>query len=503
VLGVWGTFDVENYGDHLFPRVAAHELARRLEAVTVRAYSPLGWLHPTRMDGGEPAEPLGPWHEARLDELAAELDCVLIGGGEIIHTRDELLAPAYGISAADMRALTPSRYFIEGLGPEREERCPVLWHAVGVPFDPIPEDAARMRAALATRPYVAVRDDLSRARLLAAGVDAEVAVVPDSAFLAPRILAPPLLRKRREYLQAMGWYPADGNAMVVQGNRDLVGFAPDLAAVCVRLRAEHPDLRVVLAPTGVCHGDDELASDLFDRLRGAGQRDVFRLPREVGVEDLAAAISGAGVFVGSSLHGCITALAFGRSFVPLNLTSQSKLDGLGRLVESEELVVRHPDDLHDACTVALKSTPDRALRARLQHRVDEHFDRVAAIVERSADRSDAHARSRAEPSTYPAEGLRAELRGARAAHEALTRRVRAERRRLADHVDALHEAHAAATARLEAAEAAAEAERRRADHAEREAAALADALGALRATKTFRYLDVPRRAYARLLRWRR
>ena len=183
----------------------------------------------------------------------------------------------------------------------------------------------------------------------------------------------------------MGWYPADGTPIVVQGSRDLLRFVPQLASVCSRLQAEHPDLRLVLAQTGVCHGDAELAAE-FSTAMGARRARVFRLPPEAGVEDLASAISGARAFVGSSLHGSVTALAFGRSFVTLNLTGQSKLDGFARVVESEEFVVRHPDDIHDACTAALKSLPDRTLVTRLQHRIDDHFDRIAEIIETATPR---------------------------------------------------------------------------------------------------------------------
>ena len=502
MVGVWGTFDVENYGDHLFPRIAIHELQRRIEGVEVRPFSPLGWLHPTRMDGGEPAESLGAWSESRLGELAAELHCVLIGGGEIIHTRDELLAPAYGATPQELRELSPSGYFIEGLGPELERRCPVLWHAVGVPFDPTTDEASRLRAALASRPYVTVRDELSRTRLVRAGVDTEVTVVPDSALLVSRLLAEPLLRKRRDYLRAMGWYPADGTPMVVQGNRDLLRFVPDLVAVCSRLLGQHSELRLVLASTGVCHGDDELAAELFTAMAAAWPARVFRLPAEAGVEDLVAAISGARAFVGSSLHGSISALAFGRSFVTLNLTGQSKLDGFAHLVEADDLVVRHPDDIHDACTGALKAPPDRALVTRLQRRVDDHFDRMAEIIERST--TPRHARAGPETDgegrPYRVGQLESDLRAARSAHRALARRVRGERLRLADHVQELRDAHAATSARLDAAEAALEAHRQRADHAERQAAELDAELARLRATKTFRYLDAPRRVYGRLLR---
>jgi hypothetical protein len=53
-IGVWGTFDVENFGDTLFPVLARAELGRRLPGAQVRAFAPFG--RATRLDRGERAE---------------------------------------------------------------------------------------------------------------------------------------------------------------------------------------------------------------------------------------------------------------------------------------------------------------------------------------------------------------------------------------------------------------------------------------------------------------
>src|SRR5256885_6231261 len=224
-IALWGTFDVDNYGDHLFPRVAAHELGRRLPGAVVQAFSPYGWLHPTGLDGGRAASPLGPWSPERARRLAGAHHLVVVGGGELIHLNDPLLAAVYGTTADELGRMAPSRFFVEGLGPDLEAECPVVWHGVGVPRAPSEDGARRLRAALATRPYVTVRDRHSAQRLAEAGVERPVDVVPDSALLVDRVLPPEALRNRLERLRADGAYPGtllrpgDGGAAppVVQG----------------------------------------------------------------------------------------------------------------------------------------------------------------------------------------------------------------------------------------------------------------------------------------------
>src|SRR5439155_17453425 len=115
-----GTFDLENFGDMVLARVTRAELLRRVPDATVRVFAPLGYPGLNRFDDGEEVEALGSWSPDRLAELAAQLDCVVIGGGEIVHARDDFLAPHYGVDVATMVARAPSRFFLEGLGPEIE-----------------------------------------------------------------------------------------------------------------------------------------------------------------------------------------------------------------------------------------------------------------------------------------------------------------------------------------------------------------------------------------------
>ena len=481
-VALWGTFDLENFGDHLFPLITTHELERRLGAVDVRLFSPLGWLHPTRLDSGEPPEPLGIWSEQRCEQLANELDAVLVGGGEIIHTRDHLLAPAYGVRPEDLASGSPSQFFIEGLGPESELACPVIWHAVGVPFDPSPSDAARLRAALAKREYITVRDELSLRRIIDAEAETDVVLVPDLGFVLPRVFPPPVLDRRLRYLQMMGWFPSGPqNVLVVQGNRDLVRFAPSVARAVDRFLAERSNWSVVLAEMGVCHGDGEFADALEDALVSdhTDTSRVLRLPAEAGVEDLVAAISSADAFLGISLHGCITAFVFDRPFVAMNFNSQSKLTGLGRMIERPAQVVESAEEIAGGLRVALATRSSQATLSRLQARVDEHFDTVARIIATSAAsrREDA---TRGLPSTLQAPGWTdARLRSYREAHRVKSTQLAADRLVFADHAHVLRREVAELQARI---------------------AVLEQELARLRATKTFRYLDPLRRVYGRLRR---
>lgn len=384
-VAIWGGFDVANYGDLLFPRIFENEMSRRLPGVEIRSFSPLGYLNPVPMDSGIRAAPLGSWTQDRLEHFASEFHLVVVGGGDIIHLRDDLYPGFYGGLPARVGELKPSRFYIDGLGPELERSTPVVWNAVGVPFDFGLQDAERVRLAIEHRPYLAVRDHASRKRVLATGITREPAVVPDTGVALGRLFPRRTLEDILSGLKRRGFYPVDGQAVVVQGN----GYLPEerrseIAAALQELRDDLAELSIVLLETGPCHQDGEFADDLVRRLGGK----VFRLPSTAAVEEIAACIAGARLFVGTSLHGHITAMCFRVASVMVNVQGINKLDELAAMAEQEESVVTDTSQLRGALDAALAGSPSSESNVLdgLISRVDAHFDVIAELAQRSSSR---------------------------------------------------------------------------------------------------------------------
>jgi lipopolysaccharide transport system ATP-binding protein len=383
-IGLFGTFDVENYGDLLFPRLFEREMRERLPDAEIRFFSPYGPDHPVAMNGGWAPEALGLWTRERLQELADALDLVVVGGGEIIHARDELLATAYGVDPLDLRLRRPSDFFLE---------YPAAWHAVGIPFDFDPFE--RRLVAAVQRPYVAVRDARSRARLEAAGAGEGVVIVPDSAFALDRLFPPGTLDAARDELRARGAYPAEGRPLVLQGSTALLEHVDALAPSV-------GDRPVVLLETGRCHGDDRFADAMAESL---GEH-VHRVRGDASLEEMVAAIAGASGYAGISMHGAITAMVYGVPTLILDLGRDyySKLAGLTEVLGRDDLRATAVPD-----RISPVPAPDVA---PLQTRLGEHYDRLAALA---------------------SEGPSARVPGAPAADgELLRRRLLEERRRYAD-----------------------------------------------------------------------
>ena len=378
-VAVWGTFDLDNFGDHLFPRVTEQEITRRLEGWRVRPFSPFGAEHPCRMDGGFIAESLGEWSPLRVEQLADSADLTLIGGGEIVHFRDELLAGAYHTTAQEMALRAPSRFFVDGLG-DYEKDHPVVWNAVGIPFVPDAEKAGTIKDAVSRREYTAVRDELSLERLRACGVEGDVDVVPDLGFLIDRLVEPKVLDERLRYLKFMGWYPSDKPALIVQANRSAVHQVAGLAKVLDWALDEAIAADIVLVETGPCHGDDLFADALQQRL---SHRTVYRMPSGQPPEDILAAIWGSAGVVAMSFHANIAAFVYGKPWVVLDLSDQSKLRALAETMGHPDQRGIDDDTLANAIRAAFGRPANPDLLKSLQAKVDKHFDRIAELAVRS------------------------------------------------------------------------------------------------------------------------
>ena len=384
VVGLFGRFDVESYGDLLYPRIFERELRRRLPEAGVRPFSPFGGERRVPLSGGWSAEPMGLWTRERLRELAHSLHAVVVGGSGLVHERDELLAPLYGVDPLMMRLRRPSDFFLRGLHGLR----PLLWHAVGAPFEIDPFAARELAAAAAPRVYASAADARSAERL-AAALNAPVAVAADPAWAADALLEPGDREARVRDLRSRGVLPAEGAFVVVQGD-DALGVHGDAIAAAVNAAlADWGVAAVVLLEAGVWGGGDRFADVLAERVDAP----VHRMRTGTTLEDVVAGLSAASAFAGRSPRAAITALTFGRPAVVLDLPPLPPAE-IGEVAEVPDGTrVDDPARVEPALRAALATPPPDAAGAR--GRVAQEFDRLAAELrdapEEPAVREPSHA----------------------------------------------------------------------------------------------------------------
>jgi hypothetical protein len=330
-IGIWGTSDLESLGDVLVSSIVRTELAQRLPEAEVIVFGPLGYKGFNRFE--DPLAPgplpLGTWSPGRLAELAEALDVVVITSGDIC-TDHRRLGPFYGLSADEMAVRDPAGFFSVAAMERNGRSIPVVSSAVDV---------------------------------------------PDPSLLADRRWGEGDLEARRDALRELGDYPADGRALVVQGDEVLAAHAVQIAAAVRGICATHGLVPVMvdLAPAG---GGEEFA-DAFHHAYG---EDDLRLSASAGTADVVAAIAGAGGFIGSSRTGSALAAAFDRPAVALTVDDDVALRRFVQLLDAPERLVSDVRDLEAAFAGVVGAGSVSAKVATLRGRLDQHHDRIAAFA---------------------------------------------------------------------------------------------------------------------------
>ena len=365
---ICGMFDMRNFGDLMFPLIARHELGAR--GLEVAALSPTG--AGTGLAEAMPTRPI-----SALFDPDTAVDGVVIGGGYIVHThRMDMLREYRGGEVG--AAAAPSVWLGATLGAALRD-VPVAWNAPGAPHPIRPGARALAARAFAAADYMSLRDAGS-ARMIGLSPDGgeravDLHVVPDPVLGIDRLWPAATLRPDYERLCARLGVPADRVLAIHVRGRSLAGqpipeFAGELAETCRAL-----DLVPVMIGLGSAHSDDRIARELAAALDARGCPGAA-LDRPEGLRDIAALLAHARAYAGSSLHGYITAAAYG---VPGRLVARPayrKFDGLvGHLDRPGDKVADWAGAL--AGLPAALADGRTALPVGIGAALDRHWDQMA------------------------------------------------------------------------------------------------------------------------------
>jgi hypothetical protein len=336
-----GTFDVENYGDLLYPVVFRRALQERDPRLALGAYSPLAGDAP-HAAGFETRAARTLFEPARAGaDGGSGGDRLVVGGGDILRTDGETLAAHYvrgagaglrrevGVAgsvryhalrrvaawrAERFRARDFARRWLSYTDPGPflvdPARLPggdgaVCYLSCGVPHDFAPGEREAVARVFERARFVYLRDEQSADKLRRCGVRRELHVAPDLVVLLGRQLGRAAeAAKGRALLKGLG---VDTAAPVLcfqsmpYPGFDAAEVARQLARHRRRTRAE-----VVLLPLGRCHGDAE-----FLRLVAEASGGDFKFADARTVADAVSVIAACDLFAGTSLHGNVTAFSFG------------------------------------------------------------------------------------------------------------------------------------------------------------------------------------------------
>ena len=324
-LGQFGTCDVENYGDLLYPVVTKHLLQQKRSDITLNPYAFLSGVAPE----GAGIEVRGIQHLlCRGDQ---HLDALIVGGGDILRTDTAILASHYKEiyqKRRERNLFGRIRKMILGSGDSVEEfrqrymryeaigsfvidpvRFPnvglVAYCSVGVPFAFNSQERLEVSRALNNSAFIYARDNPSRDKLVEAGVTKTIYVAPDLIVTLSDFY--PLDEQKRKGQDIFGVHGIDTSKPVLcfqcppQDSKNLAIIVAELMAY-----AERTGSAVALLPLGRCHGDDRALSAIAELSSGR-----LTYINALSIFDMIAVIAASGRFLGTSMHGNITAFSYG------------------------------------------------------------------------------------------------------------------------------------------------------------------------------------------------
>ncbi len=355
-VAIFGTFDVENYGDVLFPIIAEAELSRRLGAVTLHRFS----YHAKTT----PQWPFTVTSLTELPALADQLDGVLIGGGFIVRF-DKVVADDYLPPAPHIHH--PTGYWLSPALMAQQHGIPVIWNGPGMHCNDIPPwGTPLLKLALENSQCIRVRDEPTRARLSSISPDSDIQVLADTAFGLPNLIDDQ--RPSAAFAELCQRFGLDQPYLVIQPIHVVEPY--------LQLFEKHPHLlagyRLLVLPIGPVLGDH--AKVVSDRIPGTITLPFWPTPLLI-----AEILGHAQAVIGHSYHLAISALVFG---VPVLSTADL---AVGKYTALAQMGHMHALPGEEALTEQWftsrvgKTAPSAAMKAATLA-LGDYWDQVATII---------------------------------------------------------------------------------------------------------------------------
>lgn len=285
-VGIAGTFDVENYGDLLFPLMAEAALLKREPAIQVIPFSP--------NRRSEQSWPFRVYSTADMPDVFPSLSAVLIGGGQII--RFDKRYPAEVEPSVNL----PIAYWLIPAALGALIGKPVIWNSIGAwtgsPAAPWYDDA--VNTVLCASHFVGVRDEVTQLHLSKTAPAVDIQLVPDTVFSVSHVW--PLADESSEYALWRESLGIEGRYAVIQADHAIANYG----AVVQNLLGNTQENTAVILPICWCHGD---RADGLLELNGK----AIGSPSWLSPRLISEIIGRSELVIATSLHACITGLSYG------------------------------------------------------------------------------------------------------------------------------------------------------------------------------------------------
>lgn len=360
-----GTFDYENIGDLLFPTVLKAQLDKRIAIKNHFLFSLNNCTRP--LDN----EKLKVYSIDRLEEvyLTQGIDAIILGGGDLIRFDNKIVATDNYSSkntAFDLvfyPILVANKYNI-----------PLLWNCPGVPFEFTDDDKFLLKEYLEQVDYISVRDNKSRNILRGTGTEKNISVFPDSVLSISELVN---VKATLENLKIRYGILAN-KYFVFQCFPAVTKEYADELKVQLKRIVDYYSLPIIFFPIGRVHNDHVFLKELIKDLND--DRFIY-IEDKLTLTESCAILSGAELFIGTSLHGNVISNSYGVPSIALDAGNLIKVRNFFKLIDREEYCINNISNLKDSVDKVLRVPKLEKLNDAIQL-INKHFDNLATEIEK-------------------------------------------------------------------------------------------------------------------------
>lgn len=361
-----GAFDFENYGDLLFVDVFEKTIRKHVEVDEIMLFAPKRCKMP--FSNGE--REVYSVTELEKKNQDKPFDAIVVGGGDLVHcSKIRTYMPHISQEWVDYEVLY--MWMIPSI-ISWKYNIPLLWNAPGVPLKFMNSEKSMVMELCQLADYISVRDRISKNNLEECQVTRDVQVVPDTVFSISELISKDELEER---FAQMDVNLEKNKYIVFQANHTYLQTEMQGCIETLRkIKAEH-QLEILVLPIGYALGDETFVAELLKACPG----EFITINSKLNPMQMLTVIANAAGYVGSSLHGCISAATYGVPIVVCNYNRHIKVEGFLELVNVKEAVVYSTKDIYPVFKKKLMVSEEDRNRALSQ--IESHFQQLADKLE--------------------------------------------------------------------------------------------------------------------------
>lgn len=356
-----GVYDIDNFGDHLFPIVFKKAMKKRNIDCNLFLFSPTS----REKQGFHQENKIYSLHDiAKLHEKY-RFNAVVVGGGEILHFhafKHKMANSEYSIYPIYNVWTIPS-LFCEEYG------VPLLWNNPGAPFkfERIYELLAKQMISKVD--YVSVRNKFTFNTIKSLEI-CDINLSADTAFYLPKIL------DKKDLLGEVKGLDLKNKYVVFHCNKLISQEYLDIAIDSLLLLYQQ-GYKIILLPLAYTNGDDDFARKINDKVSNK----FITFEGELSILEIISILANTMLYIGVSFHGAITSYVYGRKVIAFDFFSNKKTKDLFELMGLEDNYIIDANNLNKTINNVLNTTYMYEEKYNeIIRLLDIHFDQVASIL---------------------------------------------------------------------------------------------------------------------------